>query len=272
MTMITPSYLGETIEYSSLHACRSTLEDPTRDVLFAFGAGLSQMGMDVDEPRQQPGSGSLDEAHSVLGAHEACSGVSTDAGDPSSFDHHVHLIGGFEPRRGVDWPDTAENERACHEPGGPRIASPGRVVERMPGLRERSLTIRGARASPACPRERGGIGRRTRFRFWRRNWREGSTPSVRTPVRRGRRTGRRSFGFPGLRPAALDCVQERATPSVRTPVRRGRRTGRRSHPCPSRTRLRVAAGAVIRRASTPINLDYRSTHSHAPPQVATARA
>ena len=36
MTMITPSYLGETIEYSSLHACRSTLEDPTfRGALFA---------------------------------------------------------------------------------------------------------------------------------------------------------------------------------------------------------------------------------------------
>ena len=32
MTMITPSYLGETIEYSSLHACRSTLEDPTPQV------------------------------------------------------------------------------------------------------------------------------------------------------------------------------------------------------------------------------------------------
>ena len=32
MTMITPSYLGETIEYSSLHACRSTLEDPTLSV------------------------------------------------------------------------------------------------------------------------------------------------------------------------------------------------------------------------------------------------
>ena len=32
MTMITPSYLGETIEYSSLHACRSTLEDPTRNI------------------------------------------------------------------------------------------------------------------------------------------------------------------------------------------------------------------------------------------------
>ena len=33
MTMITPSYLGETIEYSSLHACRSTLEDPTKKAL-----------------------------------------------------------------------------------------------------------------------------------------------------------------------------------------------------------------------------------------------
>ena len=34
MTMITPSYLGETIEYSSLHACRSTLEDPTGYILY----------------------------------------------------------------------------------------------------------------------------------------------------------------------------------------------------------------------------------------------
>ena len=32
MTMITPSYLGETIEYSSLHACRSTLEDPSGEI------------------------------------------------------------------------------------------------------------------------------------------------------------------------------------------------------------------------------------------------
>ena len=36
MTMITPSYLGETIEYSSLHACRSTLEDPTGRNFTAF--------------------------------------------------------------------------------------------------------------------------------------------------------------------------------------------------------------------------------------------
>ena len=42
MTMITPSYLGETIEYSSLHACRSTLEDPTVPV-----AGLKEMRLIV---------------------------------------------------------------------------------------------------------------------------------------------------------------------------------------------------------------------------------
>ena len=36
MTMITPSYLGETIEYSSLHACRSTLEDPTKGFFAAI--------------------------------------------------------------------------------------------------------------------------------------------------------------------------------------------------------------------------------------------
>ena len=40
MTMITPSYLGETIEYSSLHACRSTLEDPTLHT----GQRLADMG------------------------------------------------------------------------------------------------------------------------------------------------------------------------------------------------------------------------------------
>ena len=41
MTMITPSYLGETIEYSSLHACRSTLEDPTSAALSGVVADAS---------------------------------------------------------------------------------------------------------------------------------------------------------------------------------------------------------------------------------------
>ena len=41
MTMITPSYLGETIEYSSLHACRSTLEDPTFAAIRDLEAGIT---------------------------------------------------------------------------------------------------------------------------------------------------------------------------------------------------------------------------------------
>ena len=44
MTMITPSYLGETIEYSSLHACRSTLEDPTERLITALEAGETAGG------------------------------------------------------------------------------------------------------------------------------------------------------------------------------------------------------------------------------------
>ena len=44
MTMITPSYLGETIEYSSLHACRSTLEDPTRALAALVEKGLVRAG------------------------------------------------------------------------------------------------------------------------------------------------------------------------------------------------------------------------------------
>ena len=53
MTMITPSYLGETIEYSSLHACRSTLEDPTMvaDVaLPGIFARLKGLRLDAREP------------------------------------------------------------------------------------------------------------------------------------------------------------------------------------------------------------------------------
>ena len=55
MTMITPSYLGETIEYSSLHACRSTLEDPTYgreavDKLIELMRGKLVLQVDGDGP------------------------------------------------------------------------------------------------------------------------------------------------------------------------------------------------------------------------------
>ena len=58
MTMITPSYLGETIEYSSLHACRSTLEDPTTasiGITTNGGRGHSREdGRGRPEPTQGP--------------------------------------------------------------------------------------------------------------------------------------------------------------------------------------------------------------------------
>ena len=56
MTMITPSYLGETIEYSSLHACRSTLEDPTRRILADYAEygdwELSRLRLNADGSRK----------------------------------------------------------------------------------------------------------------------------------------------------------------------------------------------------------------------------
>ena len=57
MTMITPSYLGETIEYSSLHACRSTLEDPTSQYRECPGAAYEwpgrASGAALAEPQQR---------------------------------------------------------------------------------------------------------------------------------------------------------------------------------------------------------------------------
>ena len=56
MTMITPSYLGETIEYSSLHACRSTLEDPTEPILVQVRSSSGREGW--GEGHISPGSSS----------------------------------------------------------------------------------------------------------------------------------------------------------------------------------------------------------------------
>ena len=59
MTMITPSYLGETIEYSSLHACRSTLEDPT---IHDGGRSEAKRRLARFEPGWGPGEGPAVEA------------------------------------------------------------------------------------------------------------------------------------------------------------------------------------------------------------------
>ena len=59
MTMITPSYLGETIEYSSLHACRSTLEDPTIAVAPEVAGLCSYAPMCDGVKRHRLGHGSM---------------------------------------------------------------------------------------------------------------------------------------------------------------------------------------------------------------------
>ena len=59
MTMITPSYLGETIEYSSLHACRSTLEDPTSTSMLNLMLGTGSPGSGLSPILQTGGPRSL---------------------------------------------------------------------------------------------------------------------------------------------------------------------------------------------------------------------
>ena len=62
MTMITPSYLGETIEYSSLHACRSTLEDPTSIHTEGLQGTDERVGAREIEPgKHQAGDGAVQE-------------------------------------------------------------------------------------------------------------------------------------------------------------------------------------------------------------------
>ena len=62
MTMITPSYLGETIEYSSLHACRSTLEDPTGRWLAVGNRNLTVNLWDMGTGREVHAFGSREKS------------------------------------------------------------------------------------------------------------------------------------------------------------------------------------------------------------------
>ena len=111
MTMITPSYLGETIEYSSLHACRSTLEDPMnfeRDFLQqildvqlrpepAADPEPSHQGEMVPIPIQQPAQGG---AVARLGQGQKRFGIRAPL-DETHFRFHspqVTARGRFAPR------------------------------------------------------------------------------------------------------------------------------------------------------------------------------
>ena len=89
MTMITPSYLGETIEYSSLHACRSTLEDPTYagmltglDIRYDLGPGHPLLGRRMPDLDLVTANGSL----RVFGQLHEARPVLLNLGEPGAVD------------------------------------------------------------------------------------------------------------------------------------------------------------------------------------------
>ena len=115
MTMITPSYLGETIEYSSLHACRSTLEDPTTGTVSLFtGATLlefasGQIGT-IDGAVELSGNARIADA-GTLATNSALTGLNTVAGELAlSGGASVTTTGGLSiTGNGVVWLDAPFN-------------------------------------------------------------------------------------------------------------------------------------------------------------------
>ena len=104
MTMITPSYLGETIEYSSLHACRSTLEDPTTKYLMDnFGGAVPLPDSALFPPGYSPAT-SLFELF-ISGAGEFAQGnQATDEQRQINLIDNISMVkGNHQLRFGVDY-------------------------------------------------------------------------------------------------------------------------------------------------------------------------
>ena len=100
MTMITPSYLGETIEYSSLHACRSTLEDPTAGSLID-GKSDKPRHDQVIMIRGNRIESVTDAASAKIPAGAAVIDLSTSTVLPGLIDSHTHIfLQGEDPAQG----------------------------------------------------------------------------------------------------------------------------------------------------------------------------
>ena len=112
MTMITPSYLGETIEYSSLHACRSTLEDPTPE------SGDPQKRLCVSTvsalpaPSTASSSGSSSSPSSSGSASASSSAGAASAGHANNAAKNDEDVGrhGAEDGEGEDAEEDAEDD------------------------------------------------------------------------------------------------------------------------------------------------------------------
>ena len=121
MTMITPSYLGETIEYSSLHACRSTLEDPTYKEFFPrlkreFNGTMFDTALDDEERNVEKAH--LEILAFFLGRHDVGSGQMSLGFDAYDFRFiPVEIISAIyeEFMRGTD-PDKQRDDGAYYTP------------------------------------------------------------------------------------------------------------------------------------------------------------
>ena len=138
MTMITPSYLGETIEYSSLHACRSTLEDPKGGELEdPANAPNEAMWQWVVSPEKAP-----DKAEEVEIGFESGTPVSVNGSKLGPVDL-LNTLNEIAAKHGVGRTDLVENRlvgmksRGAYEtPGGTLLVKAHQELERLTVDRE----------------------------------------------------------------------------------------------------------------------------------------
>ena len=122
MTMITPSYLGETIEYSSLHACRSTLEDPTHS------------GRGCCDGSKAPGSGG---------------GTASDRMWKGEFMRPFHCRFLVEERQGGPWAGgSGEDPQEIWIANSPESRVSGCTKQPPPPIRREAARVRGGQRPP----------------------------------------------------------------------------------------------------------------------------
>ena len=142
MTMITPSYLGETIEYSSLHACRSTLEDPTarrrlEPVAEKLGSGEGARVLGLSRIRL----GATDESVACLSSYYE---ARTAAFDRATQGLRATIDASW--RRAELDPSLAKRYRDAHDDGEKKRAHDEAVAEIVradPEVRSARLAVRG---------------------------------------------------------------------------------------------------------------------------------
>ena len=89
------------------------------EVFFPLEAGLAQVGVQIDEAREQPGPRPVEDPDSGGVRSEVLGGVAPDARDAAALDDHVDL--GVERSGGVDGANVAEDDCIGHGSVGPAL-------------------------------------------------------------------------------------------------------------------------------------------------------